>query len=268
MLAEERRQTILKLLDLRESTSATVAELAERLRVSSMTIRRDLTWLEEAGLLRRVHGGAMALEADEAEVPFVARSQQAGHEKRTIGRLAASLIRDGERIVLDAGTTTLQVALHLGERQDLTVVTNALPVAQALAHHPGVSTFVLGGQLKKREQCTVGPPVTEALARLTVDRVFLSAMGFSLARGITDPDILEAEVKRAMIRAAHEVVLVADSSKWGVESFAQIAALAAIQTLVTDLGLPGEAVEVLRAMGVRVVQPVAEGGRACTALNS
>ena len=165
------------------------------------------------------------------------------------------MIRDGEVIILDAGTTTQQVAANLGDKNDLTVVTNALPVAEELSRYPQISTILLGGILKHRELCTVGPPVTEELSRLSVDKLFLSVAGFTLEKGATDPDLRETEVKQVMIRAARQVILVTDSSKWGVVTFAQVTTLDAIHKIVIDDAIPADAIEALEAEGVEVVTP-------------
>ena len=255
MLAEERRLRIVELLNERESGIVSVAELSGLLGVSSMTIRRDLDWLEEMSLLRRVHGGAVAYQGMADEKPFVERHGEFSREKQIIGWTAAQLIHDGEKIILDAGTTTQQVARNLACKQDLAVVTNALPIAEELARCPQVSTIVLGGMLKQKELCNVGPMVTQELARLSVDKVFLSATGFTVEKGVTDPDLQETEVKQAMIRAAREVILVADSSKWGVTTLAQIAPLRAIHKIVTDDSLPVEAIQAIEAEGVEVITP-------------
>jgi len=255
MLTEERRLRIVEILNETENGVVTVTELGELLGVSGMTIRRDLDALEEMVLLRRIHGGAVSYQRVIDEKPFRQRGGEFNREKETIGRLAAHLIRDGERIILDAGTTTLQVARNLAGKKDLTAVTNALPVAEELCHRLQVSTILLGGMLKQKERCTVGPTVVEALSRLSVDKLFLSAAGFSVDRGATDPDLWEVEVKRAMIRAAREVILVADSSKWGTVNLVQIAPLNAIHKIVTDDHVPAAVVEEIEAEGVEVVTP-------------
>jgi DeoR family fructose operon transcriptional repressor len=255
MLAEERRLRIVEILNERENGVVTVAELAELLGVSGMTIRRDLDTLEEMALLRRIHGGAVSYQREIDEKPFQERGEEFNQEKQVIGRVAAQLIHDGERIILDAGTTTLQVARNLADKKDLTAVTNALPVAEELSHCLQVSTILLGGMLKQKERCTVGPTVVEVLSRLSVDKLFLSAAGFTVEKGATDPDLWEVEVKRAMIGAAREVILVADSSKWGTVNLVQITPLEAIHKIVTDDNLPIEAIEMIEAGGVEVVTP-------------
>jgi len=255
VLAEERQARILEVLSESENGIVTVSALSELFGVSGMTIRRDLSRLEEAGLVRRVHGGAVSYEGVVYEKPFLTREKECGQEKQEIGRLAAQMIANGETIILDGGTTTQQIARNLAHKEELTVVTNAIPVAVALSNYLRVQTIMLGGMLKRKELCMVGPPVIEELSRMSVDKLFLSAAGFTVERGATDPDIRETEVKRAMIKAAREVILVADSSKYGYVAFAQIAPLRAIHKIVTDDGLSAQAIEAIEAEGVEVTMP-------------
>lgn len=255
MLAEERRRRILDLLGRSERGAVSIAELCEALRVSDMTVRRDLELLEKLRLLRRVRGGAVAFRPLADEKSFRDRGEEHSQEKQAIGRIAAQLVQSGERIILDAGTTTLEVARNLGQCGDVTALTNALPVAEALCQHPHVFTILLGGMLKPRELCAVGPMVTEQLSRLSVDKLFLSIAGFSVERGLTDQDILEAEVKRAMIRTARQVILVADSSKWNSVHLIKVAELSVLSTLVTDDRISERAIEEIEAEGVQVITP-------------
>lgn len=255
MLAEQRQARILEVLSESGNGIVTVSGMCDLFGVSGMTIRRDLNRLEEAGLARRVHGGAVSYEAMVYEKPFLTREKECGVEKQEIGRLAAQMIANGETIILDAGTTTQQIARSLVHKEELTVVTNAIPVAVALSNYLQVQTIMLGGMLKRKELCMVGPLVIEELSAMSVDKLFLSTAGFSVDRGATDPDMRETDVKKAMIRAAKEVILVADSSKYGFVAFAQITPLQAIHKVITDNGLPPEAIAAIEAEGVEVVMP-------------
>lgn len=259
MLPDERRQGILRILEQSERGTASVPALAAAFAVSEMTIRRDLDWLQSRSWVKRVHGGALLAQAAFGDAPFDQRVDRAEPEKQSIGWAASQWVNDGERIILDAGTTTHQIVQHLGTRQSLTVITTAMPIAQDLARFPQITTIVLGGLLKHGELCTVGPLVTRELARLSADKVFLSAAGYDLSRGLTDPDIGEAEVKEAMIRAATQVILVADSSKWGQASLAHIAPLSVVDVLITDHHLPDEAVAAIESQGIRVVRAMLPG---------
>jgi DeoR family transcriptional regulator, fructose operon transcriptional repressor len=254
MLAEERRARIIELLGEHKNGVVSVTELGKALGTSAMTIRRDFDYLEAAGYLRRVHGGAVASANLLEEIPFNERHVKSSDEKQEIGRLAASLVKDGETIILDAGTTTEQIARYLTQKE-LVVITNAMPVAEVLSHAPHITTILLGGVLKKIELCTVGSILVQNINRLTVDKMFLSVSGLSLEKGATDPDMREAEAKQAMMQSAREVILVADSQKWGVNTLMQVAPLNMIHCVVSDDGLPEAAVKNLQENGVRVLTP-------------
>jgi DeoR/GlpR family transcriptional regulator of sugar metabolism len=253
MLAEQRRLLIIDLL-IHKKDSVTVAELSDLLNVSAMTVRRDLDTLERTNMIRRVHGGAIAKSTD-AGKPFNSRSAECAEEKRRIGRLAASLVQVNEKILFDAGTTTLQIASALGGSKAITAITHALPIAQTLSGFDNVTTIILGGILKQKEQCAIGPMVIQDLSRLSVDTVFLSAGGFDLDKGVTDPDLLESEVKQAMMHSAMRVVLVADSSKAGCVCLIQISDWSGIHMLVTDDGISDSIVSSLEGLGVKVLTP-------------
>jgi DeoR family fructose operon transcriptional repressor len=268
MLRQQREEEVLRLLAAAEDGTLRVVDLARLLGVSEMTVRRDLAVLEARGLLQRVHGGAMQLgQSLLLEKSFGDRVRERLAEKLAIGREAARLVHDGEVIILDAGTTTLQVARHIAARR-LTAVTNALPVATELVSHPTVATIMLGGSLKAPELCTVGSITTGSLAEMAADTVFLSTAAFSLERGLSDPDLREVAVKQAMIRAARRVVLVCDSSKAGAVAFARTTPLASLAALVTDAGLPVADREAIEAVGIEVIVaggeavalPAADGG--------
>jgi len=253
MLRAEREAEIVRLLAAAETGVLRVSELSEMLGASEMTIRRDLDNLERRGLVRRIHGGAVHVNHTLLfEKSFNDRAREHHSEKVAIGREAASHVGEGDAIIIDAGTTTLQVARHI-KAHDVTAVTNTLPVATELAAHDGISAILLGGDLKGPELCTVGPMVTESLSRMTADILFLSASGFSLERGLTDPDLREAAVKRAMIQSARRAILVADSSKFQAVRFAHIAPIDSVDIIITDSGLPQSGQRAIEALGVRVI---------------
>jgi len=253
MLAETRRLRIVELLRQRGSGAVSIAELSQLLTVSEMTIRRDLDILEEKSILRRVHGGAVAYAVEDIGKPFQDRAQQSSPEKEAIGHCAAQLVENGDRIILDAGTTTFEIAHHLANKSRLTVITNNIPVVEELSRYPHINTILLGGILKHKELCTIGMMVTQALSVLTADKVFLSANGVSIRMGATDPDMAEAEVKRAMIRSAREVILTADSTKYGQVALFQVASLSEIHKFVTDDAIRDEAIQELETEGVQVI---------------
>ncbi|NPV09465.1 MAG: DeoR/GlpR transcriptional regulator [Anaerolineae bacterium] len=253
MLKQERESEIVRLLSQSDSGVLSVAQLSRLLSVSEMTIRRDLETLANQGLVKRIHGGAVHVNSALLfERSFAERGRESRQAKVAIGRTAAGMVHDGQVIILDAGTTTLEVARHLAARR-VTAVTNALPVASELSAHTEVSAILLGGEVKGPELCTVGPMVTESLSRMSADLLFLSTAGFSPDRGLTEPDLREAEVKRAMMRVAKRVCLVADSSKYGAVYFAQTAPITSIHAVVTDEQLSANQRSALEAAGIEVI---------------
>jgi DeoR/GlpR family transcriptional regulator of sugar metabolism len=256
MLAELRRLRIAEIVRQHESGIVTVAELSRLLDVSDMTIRRDLATLERQSILRRVHGGAVATQQANGEKSFTYRTTRAGPQKQIIGWLAAQLVHDNDRIILDAGTTTLQVANNLSCKNNLTVITNNIPVAKELSQCDNIVLILLGGIVKHNESCTVGNMVRQSLSLLSADKYFLSATNFSLRMGAMETDLAETEVKQAMLRSANQTILVADSSKFDQSALIQVAPLQQIHKLITDDGLPPEAIRAIEAEGVEVITPI------------
>lgn len=256
MLPELRRLRIAEYLRQRESGVVSVAELSQILAVSEMTIRRDLARLESKSILRRVHGGAIAYQPTEGDISFSDRSTRANPQKRIIGWLATQLVQDDDRIILDAGTTTLQVAYNLTCKNHLTVITNNVPISKVLSACPNITIVLLGGIVKHIELCTVGNMVKQALALLSADKYFLSATSFSIGMGAMETDMAETEVKQAMLRSAEEVILVADSFKFEMTSLIQVAPLNQIHKIVTDDGLPLEKIHAIESQGVEVITPL------------
>lgn len=256
MLAELRRLRIAEYVRGHESGVVTVAELSQLLGVSDMTIRRDLAYLESKAVLRRVHGGAVAYPLLEGDKPFITRSSQADAQKRLIGWLASQLVQDDERVILDAGTTTLQIAYNLTCKSRLTVITNNIPIAKELSQCPQVTILLLGGIVKHEEMCTIGTMVKQSLAMLSADKYFLSATSFNLQMGAMETDMAETEVKQAMLRAARETILVVDSTKFDRTALIQVAPLSQIHRIVTDDGLAPETIQAIEAQGVEVLTPL------------
>jgi DeoR family fructose operon transcriptional repressor len=255
MVAELRRLRIATYVRQHESGIVSVAELSQLLGVSDMTIRRDLAHLEDQSVLRRVHGGAVAYQQADESKPFAYRSTQADPQKKVIGWLAAQMVSDQDRIILDAGTTTLQVANNLTCESHLTVITNNIPVAKTLSQCTDIIIVLLGGIVKHIEMCTVGDMVKQSLSRLSADKYFLSATSFSLRMGAMETDMAETEVKQSMLRSAGETILVADSSKFDLTSLIQVAPWKEIHKIITDDGLPAEAIQAIEAQGVEVITP-------------
>jgi DeoR family fructose operon transcriptional repressor len=255
MFIESRRNQILTLLRSAESVVLSIADLSQRLGVSEMTVRRDLDWLEEKSMIKRVPGGAIARRFATVEHPLDERSAHYNLQKAAIGRLAVRFIQPGDSVLLDAGTTTQHIAANLTAFQGITVITNNLVVAYTLSDYPSIKTYLLGGLIKTQERCTVGMNARQMLACYRVDKCFLSTAGFSLRAGITDIDQAEVEIKQAMIQAAREVTLVADSSKYNVDGLIRVAPMTAAARLICDDGLEPEVVNELEAEGIEVVTP-------------
>jgi DeoR family transcriptional regulator, fructose operon transcriptional repressor len=255
MLVETRRKHILEVLRGKENGAVTITELSEMLGVSKMTVHRDLDFLETKDLLRRVHGGAIAYSLEEAGEPFMDRVSSADLQKKAIAQIAAQLVNDGDILILDAGTTTREVARNLMPKNRITIITNNIPIAVELGPYPQINSILLGGVIKHIELCTVGGMVKQALSLLSADKLFLSAAGISLKRGLTDTDMAEVEVKQAMIHAASEVILVSDSSKVNINAMVQIAPLQEIHKWVTDDSVHPEMISAVEALGIQVITP-------------
>jgi DeoR/GlpR family transcriptional regulator of sugar metabolism len=249
MLTEERRQVILERL--RTDGKVVAAELSSSLAVSPDTVRRDLQELADAGLLRRVHGGALPPVV--GAVSYAARREQAPEAKAAIARATARLLRDGQVILLDAGTTTLEVARHLPPELRATVITNSPPIAVALADHPTVEVAVLGGTLEKDAQALVGAVTIEALRSFRADVLVLGVCSLHPEVGITVLELEESYVKRAMIANAAEVVAVSSADKLGSAAPYVVAPLGELTRLVTEG--PGDDAQLgaFRELGIDVV---------------
>jgi DeoR/GlpR family transcriptional regulator of sugar metabolism len=237
MTSENRHNTILR--EIEDRGSVRVLDLARRLDVSEMTIRRDLADLEKAGSIKRVHGGAVSARGRSYEPPLMLRAAENLAAKQKIAKLAASLVADGDSLALDIGTTTLELASYLAERRNLTVVTSSLHIANRLFAQPDIRLIVSGGIVRPGEASLVGDLAQRTYADLYVDRLFLGVGAVEANAGLTEYNWDDALVKQAMIRSAKEVILLVDASKFDRIAFARVAPLAAIHQLVTDR-LPGE----------------------------
>lgn len=245
MLAPQRQAAILDLV--RESGAARVSDLVREFGVSDMTIRRDLEVLAERGLLAKVHGGATMLESHATDEPgFAAKSARQQAEKEAIVRRAAELVRPGAAVALSAGTTTAALAERLTDVPGLTVVTNSIPVADVLhrSGRPDQAVILTGGQ-RTPSDALVGPVAAAAARSLNTDLLFLGVHGMSGHAGFTTPNLLEAETNRALIEAAHRLVVLADHTKWETVGISTIAQLDEADVLIVDDGLPDAARELL-----------------------
>ncbi|MFT4234546.1 MAG: DeoR/GlpR family DNA-binding transcription regulator [Microbacterium sp.] len=256
MYATERRELIERVLH--EDGRIVVTEVAARLGVTTETVRRDLLVLEEAGILRRVHGGAVAAERGSlAEASLRERTAQHGAAKSAIAARALRALGDvfTGSLLLDAGTTTGALAAILPRRLAGTgaeVVTHAVALAAELAGVDGLGLTTLGGRVRSITGAAVGSSTVAEIDRLRPDVAFVGTNGLSAGFGLSTPDPSEAEVKRAIIASARRVILLADASKFGVETLVQVARLDEIDVLVTDMAPEAELAEALEAAGVEV----------------
>ena len=252
MYAEERQQEIVRLA--RAEGRVDVASLADTLHVTAETIRRDLTMLERAGVLRRVHGGAIPVERIGFEPALAARDSVLIEEKERIAKAALAEVPDEGAIILDAGTTTARLAQALPVDRELTVVVNSPVIAALLGVRPNLNVLLLGGRLRGRTLATVDDWALRPLADMYVDVAFLGTNGLSVERGLTTPDPAEAAVKRAMINSARRAVVLADHTKIGNDYLARFGTLADLDLLITDAGLDDDLVTEVEAAGLRVVR--------------
>ncbi len=254
----DRAEKIMKFL--LRSGSASIEEILNEVGSSAPSIRRDLVYLENRGLIRRTHGGAtlvepLLYEPFRYDRSFQAREQRFADEKRRIGLAAAELIREHETIGLTAGTTATLVGRSLRHRQHLQVVTNAINISMELCNQPGIRTFLTGGAVSWAWSFSLtGNAALNFLNDVYMDKVFLSVIGLDVERGATTLETDEALVFRKMLKQSRQVIVVADSSKLGVVSPAFICPVADIHTIITDTGATDEVVEAFTRRGIQVMR--------------
>ena len=251
----ERREQITNLVEAAPRVS--VAELAAQFGVTDVSIRRDLTTLEEMGLLRRVHGGAVATTREHGRNAYALRARTALEEKKRIGAAAAALVSQGDIVAFDSGSTVAQVAAHISRplrrSNALTVVTSSLPILDEVGRWESPHLVCLGGLYLPEHQALVGPQTVADMRGLSADIAFLGCDGLTLETGLTTPHVLVAEVGAVIASRGRRVVVVADSSKIGRQGFTTIVPLSEIHVLVTDQAADPEQVERVREMGIEVI---------------
>lgn len=251
MKPHERHARILQLL--RQLGTVSVTDLSQALGVSQMTVRRDLEELQEIGLVVRQYGGARLMpEQGEAEWPMELRKQDHAEEKRAIGKVAASLLEEGDVVIIDGGSTALEVVHNLDQTR-LTVITNSFPVLQALSNQPAVKLVATGGQYHPNNQTFIGPLAVETLRSINANVAILGTTCFSLSKGLTIRSFEEAAVQKAKVAAADRIILVMDSGKMHTHTLTTVAHVDAIHTLVTDEKLSDQDRQAIEAHGVQVI---------------
>lgn len=246
-----RRLSILQQLDLNGQVE--VLSLSKEFNVSEVTIRNDLNKLEEKKVLIRTRGGAFKSDRVGMDSDISLKNKLFFVEKRSIGKAAAALIEEGDTIILDSGSTTIEITRHLSEFKSLTIITNALNIALALAEMKNINVIIPGGILRKNSLSLVGATAEETFQNYFCDKLFLAVDGFHLIHGLSTPNAEEAYLNRIMISIAKKVIVVTDSSKFLRRSFAVIAPVSKIDIVVTDSGISTKDQKELESAGVRVV---------------
>lgn len=251
LLSEPRRRRILDWIQ--EEGAARVRDLAAAFQVSEATIRQDLERLEQEGQITREHGGAFLNSAPAQVGTMTLHHQENMEKKRRIGAFAASLVTDGETIIMDAGTTTTEIATRLTGRHNLTVITNALNIAVILGSVPGNAVHMPGGQFKAPTLSLSGDKAAEYFRSIFAGKLFLATAGVALDAGLTYPSFADLQLKEAMIRAASRVYLAADSTKIGKSSFTRLGSLELIHAFVTDDGITDADAKAFESRGIEVL---------------
>jgi len=251
MMAEERRTQILQIV--RSAGRVRVNGLASRFNTSAVTIRSDLNELHQRGLVLRSHGGAVLPDTILRESPVHERLKTHSDEKRRIGAMAATLINNGETIILDSGTTTLEIARQIKKKQGLQIITNGVNIAAELLDARDAQVFIVGGTVRGESASISGHFTEEMFEQFSADKLFLSGAGCDLDFGVSGANLEETMVNRAMIRIAREIILVADASKFSKRSMSRIAPFSQIDTVISNTSL-GEAIQTkLRALGCNLI---------------
>lgn len=238
---------------LRSNGSIVVSELSSLFNVSEGTIRRDLRGLQKEGLLKKTYGGAVTAGGVSFDTPFNVSKDHFVEEKQRLARAAADLVKEGETIFVEAGTTTLHLARLLRQKHNLMVVTNGIHIASELCNSEGTHVFLIGGDLRQHTAALVGPHAERCLEEIRVDKAFLGISGVVTKRGMTTGTLAEAQIKRGIINCAKEVIAVTDHSKFDRELFAFVAPLTAVHKIIVDDGISNEDLQAMKEMGLEVI---------------
>ena len=251
MFSEERKSIILDLLKVKRSVS--LADLMEKFEASETTIRRDLTEMESDGMLKRTHGGAVSVTNSVFEPNYDEKENCNLKEKKTIAKIVYDMVNEGETVLLDAGTTTAEIARLLADKK-ITLITNSSIILSDFIHSPfNMEIHSTGGQFRPKTKSLVGPSAECFLRQIRPDKAFIAANGITLESGATTALIVEASVKKAMIGVSKETYLVADHSKFGKEYFSVIAEADAFNAIITDNGLPESVLKQFAQRGISII---------------
>lgn len=251
-MLHERRKQIIELLNKNEVVK--VSELMELFQVSIETVRRDLEYLEEEELLKRVYGGAVLPQPKAIEPPYESREIKYFEEKKAIGKAAVELVRDEDVIAIDIGTTTLEFARNLVGKRKVTVITNSMKIAMILSEDSNIRVIMLGGEVRKGEFAVSGFLTGGNMNGFHVEKYFMGAGGLSIAKGVTDYHIEESNVRRVTIENSQKVIVLCDQSKIGVVAMNKVCAMEQVDILVTDQDADQQFVSKVSDMGVEVLQ--------------
>lgn len=238
---------------LEKNDQVNVFELSRQFRVSEVTIRKDLRYLEKKNILIRSRGGAMKQSLINIDLSIYDRRRQNIKLKETIGAAAAEMIFGGETVLFDSGTTVMQVARHLPKKINITVITNSVDITFRLAEYPEIRVIMPGGILRRNSLALVGEQAAESLRGFFCDKYFLSADGIDIERGMMTTNIEEASLARINIKNSKQVIALIDSSKFHSKGITTIAPLSSVNTLITDSGIPVEILEKIKGLGVNVI---------------
>jgi DeoR family transcriptional regulator, aga operon transcriptional repressor len=247
----ERQKQILSLLS--QQGRLSVAEIVAQFSISEATARRDLETLAARGKAQRVHGGVIAVEQAPPELPILERENEQADEKARIGRAAASLVANNETVFLGSGTTVLEIARHLRDHKNLTVITNSLPVLNILAGNQEITVVSLGGMLRESELSFIGHITEQALVEVRADKVFMGTRGVSLEHGLTNDYLQETLTDRAILKSGRDVIIVADHTKVNRVATVLLAPLTSMYTFVTDAKADKKFVQALKRQGIQIL---------------
>ncbi|SES10160.1 transcriptional regulator, DeoR family [Gracilibacillus ureilyticus] len=252
MLLKDRQSNILAKLD--QFHSIRVADLVKEYNVSVETIRRDLEYLESVGKLKRVHGGAILEKENKEEKSFIARETLNVKEKQELAEIAAQFVQEGQSIAMDVSTTNTEFAKVLKKKfNQLTILTNSLPIAYELSTMPHYSIIIVGGILRNEELCVVGDMTEQFISQFHIDTLFLSMSGISLHSGLTDYGIREWNVKRQLLEASNKCYVLADSSKFDAVSLLKVCSFNEIDAIITDSSLSTNIIDNYKQAGITII---------------